>query len=662
MSNTPIFDPSQVIKILDSFCTGFWDWHIESGRFYFSDQWLRYMSYSQEDAQNTNGFWTNTIHPDDMDGLVTAMDRVIGGEADHFECEIRLCRSDKKFSYFKRRGVVTERNKSGEAIRISGTDQNIIQAKWSEAMLRSANTDLEDTIAERTRSLRLFRSLVNQSSDSLFLLEADTGLIADLNDTACRSLGYTRGELMSRPFATVSAELGNPGEWQDWVSALQNDKPSIRTTVHHSKSGETIPFEITLRKGRFDDRDYVISTARDIRERVRAEEEKAGMQAQIVQSSKLASLGTMAAGIAHELNNPLVGVIGFSGLLIRKEYPPKKVSEMAEQIQYAAQRMKKIVDHMRTYTRKSTAGDWQDVDLHSALRDSLIFLTKKLTIGQIELTMDLHKPGLVVRGDYTRLESVFQNLVNNSIDAFENVTDDRDRTIHIRTSVINGDTISFLYEDNAGGMPESIREKIFDPFFTTKEVGKGTGLGMSVVYGTIQEHNGTIDVSSEENEGTQFTITLPFFRQGSTGRPGTSAPAESVQEEAEVRLPALLVVDDDEVVIRFLAMALEGHFELTLLSDPIQAQKAISSCRYDLILTDLRMPEVSGIELLRHAKKEQPDTPVLLMTSNIGNEVDTAEATRIGARQIIAKPFDSPQNIIDIMEKCLEPDQAKKRA
>ena len=246
-----------------------------------------------------------------------------------------------------------------------------------------------------------------------------------------------------------------------------------------------------------------------LNERKSVDKEKEQMRAQLIQSAKLASIGTLVSSIAHELNNPLTSIIGHSQLLKTVKNNPQKIVDKADVINNASLRMKSIIDHLRTFARKSKNSDWRLLEISRPINNAMGFLKKQLELNGIAVSVSFTDSLSNVSGDMIQLESVFQNLLVNSKDAFEEVKDNRKKLIKI-SSLVEGETIKIIFEDNAVGMTKNKLNKIFDPFYTTKEAGKGTGLGLSITKNIIDEHKGTILVKSDSGKGTQFIITFPL--------------------------------------------------------------------------------------------------------------------------------------------------------
>jgi C4-dicarboxylate-specific signal transduction histidine kinase len=242
----------------------------------------------------------------------------------------------------------------------------------------------------------------------------------------------------------------------------------------------------------------------------KANAEMRAMQETLVQSGKLAALGELAAGIAHELNQPLTAVKGFAHeavTALSKRRDPDAALSCLDEISRGADRMERIISHLRNFTRKSTA-DFEWVDVHAIFEESLVMLDKQLKSRGIAVEKHFGKGIPKVWGNPFQLEQVFINLATNARDAIEAKKSGRGK-ISITTSLAGDGMIEIRYSDDGVGIPEAVKGKIFNPFFTTKEVGKGMGLGLSISYGILARLNASILVESEIGKGTIFTIRLP---------------------------------------------------------------------------------------------------------------------------------------------------------
>lgn len=301
-------------------------------------------------------------------------------------------------------------------------------------------------------------------------------------------------------------------------SAILTEKLSL--TTHKAKNYEVANNELNHTK-----QDLQLANEKlkqEISERKQAEEELRkknealiianrdlkNTQAQLVQSAKLASIGELATGMAHELNQPLMYIRNSAQLAMmydKENYDPKVINKILKRIEEGTDRMMKIIYHIRYFARQSKV-EYQSVNVITILEDSLILFNEQLKLQNIHIEKDLPEDIPLIMGNAQQLEQVFVNIVCNARDSLKNI-DDGVITLSVKTNDRGEIVVSF--KDNGKGIPEEILGKIFDPFFTTKEEGKGTGLGLSISYGIIKEHRGQILVNSVESQGATFEIVLP---------------------------------------------------------------------------------------------------------------------------------------------------------
>src|SRR5215475_9427909 len=240
-------------------------------------------------------------------------------------------------------------------------------------------------------------------------------------------------------------------------------------------------------------------------------------QSSMIQSGKLAALGEVSSGLAHELNNPLTTVAGYLEL-IRGAVQAGQTSALdfdeledyLQKIERNVNRMKLIIRHIMEFARESKRVK-QPTPLNEVIEKSFILINEQLRLKNIDIQMDLC-PALVVLMDESRMEQVFINLLSNARDAILEARGEAGGAIKIRSRVLSGSELEIEISDNGIGMTEAIKIRIFNPFFTTKEVGKGTGLGLSISHGIVQDHAGSISCVSERGKGTTFQIRLPLYR------------------------------------------------------------------------------------------------------------------------------------------------------
>lgn len=327
--------------------------------------------------------------------------------------------------------------------------------------------------------------------------------------------------------------------------------------------------------------------------------EQKHLEQQLIQSEKMAALGQLISGVAHELNNPLTGVIGFAELLnaqcsdpIQRQYLSRVLAD--------AERAAKIVRNLLSFARQRRP-EKSYVDVNQVLERVLEFRAYELKVSNITLIKELQPELPPVFADPHQLEQVFLNIIINAEQALEEI--DAQRIIVSRTSCDrNRAKVIVQFEDSGPGIPPEILPKIFDPFFTTKPVGRGTGLGLSLVYSIIQEHGGTIRAGAAQGGGALFTIELP----AAAGEEQSKPLEPSLVETAAAGLN-VLVVDDEESVLALLRRFLEVEgLKVSTASSGYEAAALIKTHDFDLVMCDLKMPGLGGKELYALIEKSRP--------------------------------------------------------
>jgi signal transduction histidine kinase len=355
-------------------------------------------------------------------------------------------------------------------------------------------------------------------------------------------------------------------------------------------------------------------------------------QVQLIHSEKMAALGTLVAGLSHELNNPLTGVIGFAEILLSMPLP-KEAHDCAEKIFSEGRRSAAIIRSLSDFSRKSPPL-WQENDLNTLIRSVLELKTSYLRTDNIafDLQLDPHLPKILVDGN--QIQQVLFNLLNNAHHALLLKEDDRKLWI---ISEQSGTVLRITVCDNGFGIPKEAQPRIFEPFFTTKPEGEGTGLGLSISYGIIQSHRGKIGFNSKEGVGTYFWFELPI-------RTGARSEALHLLSEtrAQCQSRRALVVDDEPMVLEVCKVALE---QIGFIVDTVQSGEAaleqLTKASYDLLVSDVRMPGMGGIQFLEQVGRVY--TEILEHTIVItGDAVNPVTSAFLGQTNVtvLKKPFD----------------------
>ncbi len=362
---------------------------------------------------------------------------------------------------------------------------------------------------ELEKSEKKYYAIFDNIPNPVFVLDMDTLEILDCNTSVEMVYGYKKEEIMARSFL----ELFQPEE-QDHYQHLIKTTTVINQARHLDKEGRALFVNIRISPHEYPGEKVYLVTTSDITQRLETEQ-------QLIQASKMATLGEMATGVAHELNQPLSVIKTASRFFMKKIRKNEKIKDdimltMSEEIDTYVDRATKIINHMRQFGRKSDV-TLEKVQVNAILEKALEILGQQLKVRGIELTRDYEQDLPSIMADPDRLEQVFINLLINARDAIDERWQSQphpkdNKAIRLITKS-NVDTVTVEVHDTGAGIPEHILARIFEPFFTTKKVGQGTGLGLSISYGIIQDCNGSIRAVSRIGEGTGFIIKFPIAKE-----------------------------------------------------------------------------------------------------------------------------------------------------
>jgi len=497
-----------------------------------------------------------------------------------------------------------------------------------------------------------YRAIVEGLEEGYFEIDLDCNLTF-FNDPLCKILGYSRTDLSGKNTRSFTSPA-TIRKMDQIYAQLQKTGEPITVTDYDAvgKSGDSIALELTASLLRNSSGKPVgfRGVLRDVSERKEAEAEKRRLEIQVQQAQKMESIGTLAGGIAHDFNNILMGIQGNASLMALKTDPGhpnyEKIKNIETYVQNGTELTRQLLGFARRGKYHAIATDLNDVIDKSA---TMFGRTKK----EVRIRMDLVSDIWTVEVDRGQIEQALLNLYVNAWQAMpqggelyiktENVILDADFVSSKPYKVEAGDYIKITITDTGTGIDKEIQERIFEPFFTTKEMGRGTGLGLASVYGVIKNHEGYINVYSEADQGTTFTIYLPASRK-------------KVKKELEKTVPTMamgtgtiLLIDDEEMIIKVGKELLQelGYDVMTASSgmDAIELYKK-NADQIDMVIMDMIMPGMGGGETFDRLKRINPDIRVLLSSGYSIN----GQASKILARGcdgFIQKPF----NLVQLSDK-----------
>jgi PAS domain S-box-containing protein len=542
--------------------------------------------------------------------------------------------------------------------RLGPAIQRELQEAHNRAERRKAQQDL--------RIQRDFLRLVIDADPGLIFTKRPDGVFTLANQAVADLYGVTVDELVGRTHQMVDRS-GNSGGFltaEREVLASGQARVADAEPVTDARTGGPRWFETrVLPLVAPDGTPQVLGIGTEITQRRVAEEALRVTEEQFRQAQKMEAVGQLAGGIAHDFNNLLTAILGYSYLLKdRVQSDPEMLADL-EEIQRAGERAESLTRQLLAFGRKQML-DPQILDLHEVVR-GLEKLVRRATGEMIQLEISTASPLERVRADRSQIEQVLLNLAINARDAMPG-----GGTLGIHTSsdapppgALNpaaaaapaaGGWVSLTVTDTGSGMPPDVSRRIFEPFFTTKGPGKGTGLGLAMVYGVVAQSGGTITVDSEVGRGTRFSIYLPAAA-------GQEAPrAAAPQVAVELRGTETILLVEDEVAIRELVRKVLGSYGYNVLeaADP---DDAIGIARrhagpVHLLLSDIAMPRMSGPDLAQRLVPMRPEMRVLYM-SGFGGRLSLGLGTVSPAVSVLLKPF-TPGRLAARVRECLSREMA----
>ncbi len=521
-----------------------------------------------------------------------------------------------------------------------------------------------------------YRELV-ENANSIILRRDPKGLITFFNKFAQKLFGYTEDEILGKNVVgTIVPETDTSG--RDLKAMIEDigRNPERYTTNENEnmrRNGERVWVAWT-NKGIINKDGHIteiLCIGNDITERKQAEEERKKVQAQLQQAQKMEAIGTLAGGIAHDFNNILSLIIGYTELTLNDLPEDSRAQDNMNKVFKAGERARDLVKQILAFSRYAEQ-EQKPVQIHLIVKEALKLLRSSLP-ATIEIRQNITSTGMVL-ADPTQIHQVIMNLCTNAYHAMrekggvlevslQNVSigdfgfrpseigstfhgagisefEDKEKqsAFRIPQSEINldpGSYIKLTAKDTGEGMDKAVMERVFDPYFTTKEKTGGTGMGLAVVYGIVKSHGGAITVYSEPGKGSIFNVFLPRIESAeAVAKPEKITPLPMGKEQ-------ILFVDDEPFIVDIGKGMLEhlGYTVVTRTSsiEALEAFKAQPN-KFDLVITDMTMPKMTGDELAKELMRIKPNSPIIICTG-FSEKITEEKARAMGIRRLIMKPI-----------------------
>ncbi len=588
---------------------GIWDWYLTDNSVRFDRRWAEMLGLDHTKIAMELSTWESRVHPDDLAKCYEDIQAYLSGKTDIYENIHRMKHNDGRWIYILDRGRVSAWDREGNPTRFTGTHFDITKSEYYRKKI----------------------SIFFDNSPFGYAFCDMQGNLLEINSRYAEITGYSLEELKKLSYWDITPRKYEKQEQEQIKSMEEKGRYGPYRKEYIRKDGNIVPVELNgFVVEDYDGMKGIWSTVEDITEKVQ-------LEAKLLHASKLASVGELAAGVGHEINNPLAIIYGLVDQINRKHPENSELQQMTRRINASIDRISKIVSSLRTFSQKDSS-NVESVDLHKSIDEAKAMIEGAYLKTNMQVNVrSKTESTLNILGNKGRLQQIFINLFSNAIDATPITKACR---IDVDLSQRN-DQVEITISDNGEGIPTDLIDKIFDPFFTTKDVNGGTGIGLSIVHGIVKEHDGDIQVSSTPGMGTTFTLRFPITNISAEEllHPIQKRPQHS---PIEALTGSVMLVDDEEEFRALLAESLTelglevfefGNGHEALLRYNQEPEK------FDLIISDIQMPQMTGTQLLKkvRSQKEKPQPRFLMITGGIKDNFNRKESALVDG--YIYKPF-----------------------
>ncbi len=488
----------------------------------------------------------------------------------------------------------------------------VVKESESSGYIRAALSDISEF--KRTEGdLELYRDLFNQSNDAIYIIDPDTARFMDVNEKACSDLRYARPECLNLKINDIEAFFADKDSWRKYVTKMKNKGHMLAEREHRRSDGSVFPVEVSAKFIKHGEKEYIVALVRDL-------SEKKALESQLRHAQKMESIGTLAGGIAHEFNNILGIILGYTELSLGTIPEDSTAGEYMKEVRTASLRAKDVVHQMLSFARRSP-GERKPVQIKSVIKDTLKLLRASIP-STIEIVTRLSSKSDMVMADPVQIKELLMNLCTNS----EHAMREKGGKLEIKLEdavivedqasshgdLIPGNYFKLTVRDTGHGIDPEIIERIFDPYFTTRDLAKGTtGMGLAVVHGIIKANDGSIKIESEPGQGTIVEVYLPQYNIPEGESDSKEAGPKGLAGER------ILFIDDETQIVNLHKQLLEKNgYSVTAKTNSLEALAMFmeNPQSFDVVITDMTMPDMTGDNLANEIKTIRPDIPVIMCT------------------------------------------------
>lgn len=618
---------------LESARAGFWEWEIESGTIRIDRQWANITGHGPaEFGAMTIEKWRELCHPDDLGLVASSMDEFLDAAEGALDLELRVRHKSGEWIRVVDRGKITRRDRNGKPSQLTGSRQALdAQRDKCEPDAKKAQEELQ--------------ALIDNIPGAMYHIDAAGQTI--IRTKPPEFLKALASEHHGTPlFNTLSMIHHDDRHMVASAYSKLREAPQSRTLVYRiaTPEGGVRWIEDHMRSSFSDDGLFsgIDGLLCEITDRITSLEEARQLEAQLRKSQRLETIGTLAGGIAHDFNNILTPILGYSEMGLAGIGEDDPMHEYFAEIMQAAERAQKLVGQILTFSR-AEEGKAASVSIQEIIDEAIQLLRPSLP-STITIEEHIDNSCRNVLADPTQMHQVVVNLCTNAFHAMEQTggvlkiglreISAENGAPSVVPKLPDGNYIELTVSDTGTGMDEPTIERIFEPFFTTKSIEKGTGLGLSVVHGIVTAANGQLSAESDQGKGSTFHVWLPVVENKSS-----NSPEEKLQP-AKYTANVLFVDDEPAAVQMVTIMMTKLGYNIRAEKSPVEALNLFreQANQFDLVITDLTMPDMTGIQLTSEIHKISPSIPVILMTG-YGKIIDhDTPLKHYGINRLLKKP------------------------